>query len=417
MNNARLIIIDSAVIFPTTLLRQLNEGGFVLLLEQGTSPLKQITDAVQALAAQGSRVDTLDLLSHGGDSFVVLGGQRYDAATMHAQMDELAALGSQLAPGAGRLLYGCNVAEHEAGFAFINALSQATGGQVAASTNATGVPTLCGDCVLEGWTATGVAVPPGLSSYPELLAVPFSLNFDQVLVTGGDSPGKSPRLFDAWTGRLLATEGTDARAQLSGRYLGQRGYAPCRFESWGAHCQRSAERSQVHPALGHVGSGVLDGRHHGRRLHAPQCRACDRQPQGQQYQPHRRQRLCTARRGCQFHSPRCGLGSLQQRKTDREVAEDQGNGQRRNRGAVQPYVEQLQSGQITAGDLVKATMYHGLAHPSSQQGNFLDGEAVFYTDWRLTRFFPDSSAAPTARMSPRQTTTVATHTDGYTCLR
>ena len=210
MTTSRLIVIDSAVAVPQDLLSQLPEGSVVLSLKAGANSLAQIAETVAALAAEGRAVETLDLISHGGEGFIVLDGVRYDKAEIESHADVLAVLGSQLAPGADWLLYGCNVAEGGDGHAFIDALAKLVGGDVAASTNLTGAAALGGDSVLEAWAGTGSldAAALDLSDWPELLAAPITETFDEVAVDGdGNSLGDSnqPRQFGNWTITWLGT--------------------------------------------------------------------------------------------------------------------------------------------------------------------------------------------------------------------
>lgn len=172
MTTSRLIVIDPAVAVPADLLAQLPEGSVMVRLQAGANPLAQIGEAVAALAAQGHAVGTLDLITHGGEGFIVLDGVRYDEVAIESHADALGALAAKLAPGADWLLYGCNLAEGGDGQSFIEAWAKATGGDVAASTNPTGPAALGGDSVLEAWAGTGSldAVPLDLSDWPRLLA-------------------------------------------------------------------------------------------------------------------------------------------------------------------------------------------------------------------------------------------------------
>ena len=68
-------------------------------------------------------------------------------ATQRAQ--DLATLGGALSASGDILLYGCDVAAGADGLAFVNALANATGADVAASTDLTGAAVKGGDWVLE----------------------------------------------------------------------------------------------------------------------------------------------------------------------------------------------------------------------------------------------------------------------------
>lgn len=77
---------------------------------------------------------------------------------MHCHAQQLAGIGAALSEHGDILLYGCNVAEGAMGLQFIDALAQATGADVAASTDTTGTAP-GGNLVLEARTGTIEAGP------------------------------------------------------------------------------------------------------------------------------------------------------------------------------------------------------------------------------------------------------------------
>ncbi|MBS7780101.1 DUF4347 domain-containing protein [Acidovorax sp. CCYZU-2555] len=159
MTTTRLIVIDPSVAIPDELLADLPVGSVVLKLQAGNDPLAQITAAAAELALQGRPADALDLISHGGAGFVLLDGLRFDAAAVRTHAQELAALGSHLAPGADWLLYGCSVAADETGRNFVSLLAEASGADVAASNDSTGAARLGGDWDLEFEVGAIASVP------------------------------------------------------------------------------------------------------------------------------------------------------------------------------------------------------------------------------------------------------------------
>ncbi|WP_280192057.1 hypothetical protein [Delftia sp. PS-11] len=44
---------------------------------------------------------------------------------------------------------------------------------------------------------------------------------------------------------------------------------------------------------------------------------------------------------------------------------------------LQPYVQQLQAGQISGGDLVNAAVQHALGHPSAQLAGVMDSGLLY----------------------------------------
>src|ERR1700722_11312587 len=81
----------------------------------------------------------IDIVAHGADGLLALGNSPLDSATIGQNQSELATIGAALQPGGAIQLYGCDVAQDAAGDAFLQQLSQATGGaNVAASSGLVG---------------------------------------------------------------------------------------------------------------------------------------------------------------------------------------------------------------------------------------------------------------------------------------
>ncbi len=111
--------------------------------------LQQITDVL----GQEQDLDAIHIISHGSAGQLQLGSGMVNAQTLSAAADSLGAWRAALSADADILLYGCDVAAGVSGQAFIQQLAQATGADVAASTDATGSAARGGDWVLE--TETG----------------------------------------------------------------------------------------------------------------------------------------------------------------------------------------------------------------------------------------------------------------------
>jgi VCBS repeat-containing protein len=94
-------------------------------------------------------LDAIHLISHGDAGVLDLGSLSLSSANLADHSAALAALGASLSADADFLIYGCDVAEGEAGAAFVNALADATGADVAASVDVTGPAALGGDALLE----------------------------------------------------------------------------------------------------------------------------------------------------------------------------------------------------------------------------------------------------------------------------
>ena len=128
-----------------TLLAGLAPGTEVHVLDAGQDGLALMA---QVLAGR-SGIDALHIISHGREGTVSLGSLQLTSDNLAAHADDLAAIRAVLNPDADILLYGCDVGAGTNGATFVEDLAQATGADVAASTNSTGASALGGDWVLE----------------------------------------------------------------------------------------------------------------------------------------------------------------------------------------------------------------------------------------------------------------------------
>ncbi|HEX5342155.1 MAG TPA: DUF4347 domain-containing protein, partial [Duganella sp.] len=98
-------------------------------------------DGVEQIAGvlrQYQDLDSIQIVSHGAEGRLQLGNTVLDAAGLARYADAMQDWGAALKDGGDLLLYGCDVAEGAAGQAFVDALSAASGADVAASTDLTG---------------------------------------------------------------------------------------------------------------------------------------------------------------------------------------------------------------------------------------------------------------------------------------
>ncbi|MEV4778337.1 Ig-like domain-containing protein [Burkholderia sp. LMU1-1-1.1] len=173
-----ITFIESNVADLPTLLKGL-AGGEVHVLDAGGDGLQQIA----AILAGRTGIDALHIISHGTTAAVNFGALKLDGGNLGAHRAELAAIGGAMADGGDILLYGCDVGAGSGGAAFIDRLADATGADVAASTNLTGAAAQGGDWRLEihsGQVETTAVVDPALAAlYQQTLAVASaSVNFD-----------------------------------------------------------------------------------------------------------------------------------------------------------------------------------------------------------------------------------------------
>jgi VCBS repeat-containing protein len=114
----------------------------VITLDLRQDVVSQISKAL----ANRKGIETLRIISHGGDGQLFFGTQVLDQGSITGRGEEIATWAKAMAPGADLLLYGCSVAQSDVGQDFVNTLSRLTGADVAASNNPTGAG---GDTTLE----------------------------------------------------------------------------------------------------------------------------------------------------------------------------------------------------------------------------------------------------------------------------
>ena len=118
----------------------------IVMLDGGQDGMEQIATALSGRTG----IDAIHLISHGAEGQLSLGTGTLTQASMTGQYaDELATIKQALSEQADILVYGCDFAEGQAGQDAVTLLSQMTGADVAASTDATGYTEFGGDWVLE----------------------------------------------------------------------------------------------------------------------------------------------------------------------------------------------------------------------------------------------------------------------------
>ncbi|MBF0621775.1 MAG: tandem-95 repeat protein [Magnetococcales bacterium] len=169
-----IIFIDASVADADTLLADVSEDTETVILDG--NGISQITDAL----AGRSDITAVHIVSHGSAGALDLGGDLLDMESIGTHADDLAAWGAALADGADILFYGCNVAEGADGAALIDAISDLTGADVAASDDLTGDADQGGDWDLEAQTGPidtySVVSVQAARSYESLLALPVASN-------------------------------------------------------------------------------------------------------------------------------------------------------------------------------------------------------------------------------------------------
>ncbi|MBK6973391.1 MAG: tandem-95 repeat protein [Sterolibacteriaceae bacterium] len=117
----------------------------IFLLDPNRDGVEQISQVL----AQRHDIGAVHLISHGADGNVELGSGKLNFDTLIKQAAQIKAWGDALTDDADLLIYGCDVAATPDGQAMLNALSNLTGADVAASDDLTGSAKLGGDWTFE----------------------------------------------------------------------------------------------------------------------------------------------------------------------------------------------------------------------------------------------------------------------------
>ncbi|RLS26680.1 MAG: DUF4347 domain-containing protein, partial [Planctomycetota bacterium] len=135
-----VVLIDSSLV--ATIPVDELKGSLVVSIDGNRDVVSQITTALEGLA----NVPVLRIISHGNDGVLYFGNQAFDSTVLTAGAIQVASWGSSLTADADILLYGCSIANTDAGKAFVEQFASITQADIAASSNLTGKG---GDEVLE----------------------------------------------------------------------------------------------------------------------------------------------------------------------------------------------------------------------------------------------------------------------------
>ncbi|MDZ4293292.1 MAG: tandem-95 repeat protein, partial [Hydrogenophaga sp.] len=191
--------------------------GEVYVLDPDRDGVEQIAEILR----DREGVDAIHIVSHGADGQLFLGSGTLNTATLaNAYGDEMDVIAAALSDDADILIYGCDVASTEAGVELMQGLSDATGADVAASTDATGAAELGGDWVLEAQGGQIDTDALDIAAWQGLLGTSISITGANVTNTGlGFTTVAYNR--DGSVGTVAVRTGTPpgfgvAAAQLSG---------------------------------------------------------------------------------------------------------------------------------------------------------------------------------------------------------
>ncbi|MDC8448276.1 MAG: DUF4347 domain-containing protein [Nitrospira sp.] len=163
-STTEVVFVDPTVPDCQTLVAGIGPNVQVIMLDPTRDGVEQIAESL----AGRSGIDAIHLISHGSSGELQLGAGTLTAESMSGKYaDELATIREALSDQADILVYGCDFAEGHNGQEATTLLSQLTGADVAASTDATGFAGLGGDWMLEtqtGTIETQIAVDDGVQA-------------------------------------------------------------------------------------------------------------------------------------------------------------------------------------------------------------------------------------------------------------
>jgi len=146
----------------------------IIVLDAGRDGIDQISE----ILARYQDVAAVHIFSHGASGALHLGSGTVTREQLISKAVQLKDWDKSLIPEGDILLYGCSVAEGEAGIAFMEDLSELTNADVAASTDATG--RLGGNWMLEQRTGVIDTLPLFQTAIPEN----YFFLLEEVLVDG-----------------------------------------------------------------------------------------------------------------------------------------------------------------------------------------------------------------------------------------
>jgi cyclophilin family peptidyl-prolyl cis-trans isomerase/methionine-rich copper-binding protein CopC len=166
MATKSVVFIDSRVSNYPSIIDRLNQPAEVFVIDGASDGLSQMASYLEGRTG----IEAIHIISHGSVGALYLGSTLLDGGNLSNYQSQLASIGSSLTEIGDILLYGCDVAQGNIGMQFIGNLAQATGADVAASSNATGAQSLGGDWVLEEVSGSVEVVGLQINEMSNLLA-------------------------------------------------------------------------------------------------------------------------------------------------------------------------------------------------------------------------------------------------------
>ena len=155
-----------------SLVSGIRPGVEVILVQANENGIERMLAALQGQ----HDISAIHVFGHGASGIAEIGSSLLSTDTLTGLKSQLTTIGSSLTAEGDILLYGCNIAQGQAGIDFTTRLSEITGAGVAASTDATGSAARGGNWVLEARTES-IGVASALSAaaqagYDSVLGTP-----------------------------------------------------------------------------------------------------------------------------------------------------------------------------------------------------------------------------------------------------
>lgn len=162
-----VVVVDASVKNHQSILDEANTDADVIVLSSGDT-LETLADRLSGY----SDLSSLHILSHGGDGYILLGGETINQESLTENSDILSRIGESLSASGDILLYGCNVGENLAGQSFVQQFAELTNADVAASDDITGGVHLGGDWDLEVNSGEIETAALAAKNYNDVLGLP-----------------------------------------------------------------------------------------------------------------------------------------------------------------------------------------------------------------------------------------------------
>ncbi|NEQ95519.1 MAG: DUF4347 domain-containing protein, partial [Cyanothece sp. SIO2G6] len=193
-----LVVIDANVLHIEQLIKGVNPGNKVIVLDPNQDGISQITTCL----AHEPTISQLHIISHGAPGLIQLGNNILSLSTISDYSQYLKRWFSNCPTSPAIALYGCNVAAGDAGAEFIETLHCLTGANISASTTITGHISVGGNWELDatiGDHTPQIAFNQKLiTHYPAHFPITFSEDFEASLnlPSGWETTLDGPNAFN-----------------------------------------------------------------------------------------------------------------------------------------------------------------------------------------------------------------------------